>query len=106
MECTGKQICLPQGRKTTSLKFGLLGKFFPFSPMGVALVFTKKVQKLSHGQRGVSVKCGPDGGGWQRMADGGWRTADGVRRMADNKMRMAKCEWQNADDKMRMIKCG
>ena len=31
----------------------------------------------------VSVKCGPDGGGW-RMADGGWR-------MADDKMRIEKC---------------
>ena len=40
---------------------------------------------------GVSVKCGPDDGGW---------------RMADRKMRMIKCGWKIADDKMRMIKCG
>ena len=33
---------------------------------------------------GVSVKCGPDGGGW----------------------RIEKCGWINADDKMRMEKCG
>ena len=39
----------------------------------------------------VSVKCGPDGGGW---------------RMADRKMRMIKCGWKIADDKMRMEKCG
>ena len=35
----------------------------------------------------VSVKCGPDGGGW---------------RMADRKMRMIKCGWKNADDKIGM----
>ena len=39
----------------------------------------------------VSVKCGPDGGGW---------------RMADRKMRMIKCGWKSADGKMRMEKCG
>ena len=33
----------------------------------------------------VSVKCGPDGGGW---------------RMAARKMRMIKCGWKKADDKM------
>ena len=41
--------------------------------------------------QGVSVKCGPDGGGW---------------RMADRKMRMIKCGWEITDDKMRMEKCG
>ena len=46
----------------------------------------------------VSVKCGPDGGGW-RMADGGWRMADGG-------WRVEKCGWKIADDKMRMEKCG
>ena len=40
-------------------------------------------------ERWVSVKCGPDGGGW---------------RMADRKMRVIKCGWKNADGKMRMIK--
>ena len=34
---------------------------------------------------GVSVKWGPDGGGW-RMADGGWRMADGG-------WRIEKCGW-------------
>ena len=42
MECTGRKIGLPQGRKTASLKFGLLDEFFSFSKMGIALVFTKK----------------------------------------------------------------
>ena len=46
-----QKIGLPQGRKTASLKFGLLDEFFSFSPMGVGLVFTKKKQKLSHAQR-------------------------------------------------------
>ena len=41
---------------------------------------------------GVSVKCGPDGGG-RRMADGGWRMADGGWRMADGGWRMEKCGW-------------
>ena len=47
--------------------------------------------KEKRSKRRVSVKCGPDGGGW---------------RMADDKMRMIKCGWKNADDKMRLIKCG
>ena len=46
----------------------------------------------------VSVKCGPDGGGW-RMADGGWRMADGGWRMADGGWRMADGGW-------RIEKCG
>ena len=51
MECTGKKFGLLQGRKTASLKFGLLDEFFSFSPKGVVLVFTKKNQKSSHVQR-------------------------------------------------------
>ena len=42
MECTGKKIGLPQGRKTASLKFGLLDEFFSFSPVGVALFLRRK----------------------------------------------------------------
>ena len=42
-------------------------------------------------EKGVSVKYGPDGGGWF---------------MADRKMRMIKCGWKITVDKMRMIKCG
>ena len=40
--------------------------------------------------KGVSVKCGPDGG--TEMADGGWR--------------IEKCGWKIAADKLRMEKCG
>ena len=40
---------------------------------------------------GVSVKCGPDGGGW-RMADSGMKNAD-------DKMRMIKCGWKILGDK-------
>ena len=56
-------------------------------------------------EKGVSVKCGPDGGGWfmadrkMRMIKCGWKNADG-------KLRMIKCGWKNADDKMRMGKKG
>ncbi|MCV6575765.1 MAG: hypothetical protein OIF58_08535, partial [Cohaesibacter sp.] len=46
MECIGKKVGLPQGRKTASLKFGLLDQFFSFSSMGVALVFMKKKTKI------------------------------------------------------------
>ena len=38
----------------------------------------------------VSVKCGPDGGGW---------------RMADGKMRMIKCGWKNGEEKLPMTLC-
>ena len=59
----------------------------------------------------VSVKCGPDGGGWRmadggwRMADGGWRMADGGWRMADGGWRMADGGWRMADGGWRMVAC-
>ena len=63
------------------------------------------MDSCQHPVNRVSVKCGPDGGGW-RMADGGWRMADGGWRMADGGWRMADGGWKNADDKMRIEKCG
>ena len=61
-------------------------------------LFVKQGEKLFSG---VSVKCGPDGGGW-RMADGGWRIEKCGWKNADDKMRMKHCQWHYADDKIPM----
>ena len=45
--------------------------------------FTEVKQERKVKPEGVSVKYGPDGGGW-RMADGGQKNAD-------DKMQMTKC---------------
>ena len=67
---------------------------------------SNKLQKLQNrAARGVSVKCGPGGGGW-RMADGGWRMADGGWRMADGGWRMADGGWRMADGGWRMADGG